>query len=301
MPRVPAPGHIRAVPSEANLMHLRGLRAGRTATRTASLHPHRPAGARFVALALLLGATSLLMSGCTLFSSPQNTFAPAGEVAHDQRNLYLITMWPAVAIMILVEGMILFLVVRFRRRKTDTALPPQVHGNNRLEIAWTVAPIILLALFVVPVISGIVDLAKRPDNAVQIDVTGVQWAWQFSYQNPNNPDGPPIAGHFGDPLHVPVGEDVFVRLHSDNVIHSFWVPKLAGKIDVIPSRTNHMWFRGDEVGTFAGQCAEFCGLSHADMRFTVVVEPRADYDAYVGGLAAAQQPAASDQLARQGD
>src|SRR5262245_49976733 len=98
---------------------------------------------RAVSRADLLRATAVLMSGCTLFDSPQNIFAPRGEVAQDQRNLFFITMWPALAIMILVEGLIVFMAIRFRRRKSDTALPPQIHGNNRLEIAWTIAPIFL--------------------------------------------------------------------------------------------------------------------------------------------------------------
>lgn len=249
------------------------------------LHP-----SRLVAFATL-AATALLFSGCGVFAGPQNTFAPVGEVARDQKNIFLFTMWPALLIFILVEGLLLYILIRFRRRKDDPGLPLQTHGNNRLEIGWTVAPVLLLAFFVPPVISGIVDLGKKPSGAIVVDVNAVQWAWFFSYPNPNG--GPPVKGPLNE-LRIPVNRDVLLYLTSGDVIHSFWAPKLAGKTDVIPGRTNHMWIRADQIGTFRGQCAEFCGLGHAGMRLTVVVQSQQDFDAWFQQQAATQgvaQPA----------
>src|SRR2546428_553921 len=111
---------------------------------------------RRLALMASLVAVAVLMSGCGYFNSPQNVFAPHGQVSQDQKDLFFLTMWPALAIMILVEGGLLYICIRYRRKKGDTGLPPQTHGNNRLEIGWTVAPIILLAFFIAPTIGGII-------------------------------------------------------------------------------------------------------------------------------------------------
>ncbi len=195
---------------------------------------------RLAALASFV-AVAFLLSGCSLFDSPQNTFAPAGDVARDQKNIFFLTMWPALAILILVEGLLLYILFRFRRKKGDTGLPEQVHGNNRLEILWTIAPVILLAFFVPPTIGGIIDLARQPKGALEVDVNGIQWAWQFNYPAA---DGGAPAQTLNE-LHIPIGRDVLFRLRSADVIHSFWMPKLAGKTDIIPGRENHMWINGD--------------------------------------------------------
>ncbi len=253
---------------------------------------------RLMVAALLLGGV-FIFSGCEIFSSPQNTFAPAGEVAEDQKNLFLITMWPALVIMIGVEFGLLYILWRFRRKKGDTGLPPQTHGNNKLEIAWTVAPMVLLAFFIAPTIGGIVDLGRTPKNSLEIEVTGQRFLWTFAYTDPNG--GPPIqAPPDESTMHIPLGRTIALKLKAIDVIHSFWVPKLAGKTDVVPGRANHMWLKGDVVGTFEGQCAEFCGTGHAAMRFRVVVQEQADFDAWLQAQAATQQ---TDQpaFAFQGD
>ena len=252
---------------------------------------------RLLVVAMLLSGV-FLFSGCGLFSGPQNVFAPSGEVARDQKNLFFLTMYPALAILILVEVGLLYICLRYRRKKNDSGLPTQVHGNNRLELMWTIAPAVLLALFIVPTIGGIVKLGRTPKDAMVIDVNGVQWAWQFSYADPAG-GTTPIMAPIGE-MHIPVNHNIEVKLHSNNVIHSFWVPKLAGKTDVIPSRENHMWFNAFEAGTYSGQCAEFCGLGHGDMRFTVVAESQEDFDAWLKGQAAAQS-GTEPLLAFQGD
>ncbi|MBI5285303.1 MAG: cytochrome c oxidase subunit II [Chloroflexi bacterium] len=251
---------------------------------------------RLAAFAALL-VVALAFSGCSIFDSPQNTFAPAGEVARDQKNIFFLTMWPALAILALVEGLLLFILFRFRHREGDDGLPQQVHGNNKLEIAWTIAPVLLLAFFVPPTIGGIVNLGRTPKDAVVVDVNGLQWKWLFEY--PAADGGTPVQS--ADELHIPINKNVTFRLHSADVIHSFWVPKLAGKTDVIPGRQNHMWIKGTEIGTYSGQCAEFCGLDHARMRFTVVVESEEDYQSWLKQQAAAQGGSGQPALARTED
>jgi cytochrome c oxidase subunit 2 len=221
----------------------------------------------------------MLLSSCALFSSPQNTFAPAGEVAKDQKNLFLFTMWPALLILVLVEGLLLYILIRFRRRKGDTSLPVQTHGNNTLEIGWTIAPVLLLAFFIPPTVSGIVDLGKTPKDAMHVAVIGHQWFWEFGYDNPDG--GAPIQAQPFNELHIPVNRDIGFTLTSTDVIHSFWMPKLAGKTDVIPGRENHMWIKATKEGTYDGQCAEFCGLDHAIMRFKIVVQSQQEFDAWL--------------------
>lgn len=239
----------------------------------------------------LLGGLAFLFSGCSVFSSPQNTFAPAGEVAKDQRWLFMLTMWFALGIMIFVEVGLLVMMIVFRKRKGHEALPKQVHGNNFLEISWTILPAVLLLAFVPAVVAGIVNLGDRPKDAVVIEVNAFRYGWFFGYPAPDGSLVEGDASTAADPgpgLYVPVGKKVELRLHSADVIHSFWVPKLAGKTDVMPGRTNHMWIKGDVLGDYAAQCAEFCGLSHAYMRFHVKVVTQAEYDAYVQGLVSAR-------------
>jgi cytochrome c oxidase subunit 2 len=210
---------------------------------------------RVLLLASLL-SVAVLLSGCSYFDSPQNVFAPHGQVAQDQKNLFFLTMWPALAVLALVEFGLLYIAIRFRHKKGDDGLPVQTHGNN--------------TLFAYPVAGG----------------------------------GAPVQGTVGE-LHIPVNKTIDIRLKSgtgtNDVIHSFWVPKLAGKTDVIPGRANHMWIKGTDIGTYQGQCAEFCGVGHAEMRFKVVVESQADFDAFLKQQAAAQQGQDQPALALHGE
>ena len=252
---------------------------------------------RLALVASLLPAM-LFFSACDVFSSPQNTFSPTGTVAAKQKYIFMITMWPAIAILLGVELGLLFILIKFRRKKSDPGLPKQIHGNNRLEIAWTIAPILLLAMFVPAVVGGVIDLGRTPKDAVVVNVSGIQWAWQFSYPDPSG--GAAVVAPINE-MHIPAGKDIEIKLHSNDVIHSFWVPKLAGKTDVMPGRLNHMWLRGSDIGDYAGQCAEFCGLDHAKMRFHVIVESQADFDAWLKAQAAAQHSGDPTQFALHGE
>jgi cytochrome c oxidase subunit 2 len=254
---------------------------------------HKSFWTRLLTATLLL-AVLLLVLGCNN-SDPQNTFSPAGDVAERQRDLFNIVLWPAVGVLVLVETLLIYAVVRFRRKKDDE-LPAQVHGNSRLELGWTIAPAVLLLALTVPTLSAIWDLGRAPAaDALQVNVTGIQWRWQFEYSDIKDSQGKPLQVF--DELHIPVDKEIGAHLQSLDVIHSFWVPKLAGKLDVMPGRDNRMWFNATKPGSYSGQCAEFCGLGHADMRLTVVAESAEDFQAWVddqlkgGGSAGATQGA----------
>lgn len=215
-----------------------------------------------------LGALALLLTGCGV-DVPQNTFAPEGDVAREQRDLFYLVMWPAIAIFVVVEGVLLIAILRFRRRG-DERLPKQVHGNTRLEVAWTLAPAALMLGLVAPMVVSIADLARDPDaDAMPVNVIGQRFSWSFEYPGLEDAEGEPLFT-LGE-LHIPVDTQIAATLESVDVIHSFWVPRLAGKLDVVPGRANRMWFNATEPGAYSGQCAEFCGLEHYKMRLCIIV------------------------------
>ena len=226
-------------------------------------------------------AAILLLIGCTP-SHPQSTFDPAGPIADKQADLFILIFWVAVGVFVVVEGILLYAMIRFRRRQGDTRIPEQTHGNTPLEIGWTIAPAIVLAVIAVPTVIYIFDIDAEPpdEGSLVLNVTGHQWWWEFEY--------PQLNIVTANELHVPVDTDIKVFLRSDDVIHSFWIPKLAGKQDVVPANTNFLKFTAgssyidDELpATFWGQCAELCGVAHAHMRFQVVVDSQEGFDAWV--------------------
>ena len=235
---------------------------------------------RAVYAALLLGLLALLLSGCDT-DTPQNTFAADGEVARDQRDLFYLAMWPAIGVMILVELGLVVILLRFRRRRDDE-VPAQVHGNTRLELAWTIAPALLLLVLAVPMMSVLFKLGDDPgDEAFTINVEGHQWLWLFQYPDVIGPDGQPLKSAPGDPLVFPAGRKIRFNVTSVDVIHSFWIPRLGGKLDAVPTRNNRFWLKADEPGSWSGQCAEFCGKDHALMKLVAEALSQQDFDAWV--------------------
>lgn len=235
---------------------------------------------RVVLATLLLAVLALLLSGCET-DTPQNTFAADGEVARDQRDLFYYAMWPAIAVMIFVEMGLVVILLRFRRRSPDE-VPTQVHGNTRLELAWTIAPALLLLALAVPMMSILFKLGDNPGgDTFTVNVRGVQWLWLFEYPDVEGPDGQPLQSVPGDPLVFPAGEKILFHLTSQDVIHSFWIPRLGGKLDVVPGKTNTFWLKADEPGSWSGQCAEFCGLNHADMKLVAQAMGEEDFNAWV--------------------
>ena len=196
------------------------------------------------------------------------------------------------AVFVVVEGALVYILIRYRRRRGD-GLPAQTHGHTGLEIAWSIAPAILIvvvAVITVPAIFQDAQASKYGDLKVQ--ATGHQWWFEFVY--------PDLGVVTANELHLPVDKSTEIQLQSEDVLHSFWVPRLRGKLDMVPGRTNKFVIRPEVPGTFRGQCAEFCGTAHALMKFTVVVESQADFDVWVKNQLADRTTPASKQ-ARTGE
>jgi cytochrome c oxidase subunit 2 len=230
---------------------------------------------RGLAGAALAAVVLLVLSACGT-DHPQTTIAQDGEANRRIWDVYYILWIGAAVVFVLVEGLLVFAIIRGRRRpRTVHGRPVPVHGNSTLEVVWTIIPAIVLVGIGIPTLQILADLHERPDdpNTIHVEVIARQFAFEFRY---------PELGiqSFGE-MHIPTQTMIDLDLKSDDVIHSFWVPRLAGKTDHIPGRTNEMWLTADKPGEYAGQCAEFCGLGHAQMRFKVVAHDQADYDAWV--------------------
>lgn len=232
-------------------------------------------------IALLL-TVPLVLAACSN-DNGQNSLSPKGANAKDIANLINPIWVIAIVIGIAICLATVFVAIRYRD-KDGSRNPKQTHGNSVLEIGWTILPVLLLAAVAVPTVSLIFKLADTPprDEALQITVVGKQWWWEFQYRA-NQPNfGVDKKVVTSTMLHVPVGAKFTMHEVSDNVIHSFWVPELSGKRDVIPGRTNTLTITASEKpGTYRGACAEYCGLSHANMKFWVKVDSKADYAKWI--------------------
>ena len=213
----------------------------------------------------------LLLAGCA--PHPQSTLSPQSDYASNIQNLFMFTVWVSLVVFAVVVSALLYAAVRFRG-KTGDPRPRLLPGNRALEIAWTAAPALILTAIAVPTVGLIFQSGgPAPATALQVTAIGHQWWFEFQY-----PDQKIVTA---DEMHIPVGQPVNIALKSADVIHSLWVPELAGKRDMIPNHTNYLWFTPEQTGTYPGQCAEFCGIQHANMRFSVVVETPADFAAWV--------------------
>ena len=242
----------------------------------------RSGGARRVApLAAVALLTLGVLAGCG-GNQPYSTIAPQTSKADDIQFLYAMTFWLALVVFIAVQAAIVYTVIRFRRK--DDHLPVQVHGSKRLEMAWTIAPAVVLLLVFIPTAQVIYKHANAVESAnFRVDVVGKQWWWEISYPDIPANEADAAAGPLitANEVILPLGADVVFDLQTNNVIHSFWVPQLSGKLDLIPGHENLMEFKATTLGDFYGECAEYCGASHAWMRFKVKVVPQADFDAWV--------------------
>jgi cytochrome c oxidase subunit 2 len=211
---------------------------------------------------------------------------PVTDRAHATRQLYDIVFYIAVVIFLAVEGLIIFTALRYRRKPGDDELPPQTHGNNLVEVIWTVIPTaIVLFLFVMSWQTLNVVDAVTPSQ-VHVRAVAARFQWSFEYldgpgDNANVVFKQVIPGGDAGGLVLPVGEPVHIDLRSPDVIHAFYVPKFLFKKDVVPGRNNNFDFTIEEPGTYHGQCAELCGAGHAAMVFDVHAVSRADYDTWL--------------------
>ena len=230
-----------------------------------------------------LAAVPLLFLVSCAENAPQDFLEPEGPIARQIDNLQKPVFLVAGVIFVLVEGLAVWFVLRYRHRD-DSPEPVQIHGNTRLEVAWTLIPALILLVIAVPTIRTIFDLGEESKNALNVTVIGHQFWWEYRYDD--------LGVVTANELVIPVGQDVELDLESIDVIHSFWVPKLAGKTDVIPGRENHMRIVAEEPGTYLGQCVEYCGTSHANMRLRAVAKSRDDFNRWVQNeRALAREPA----------
>jgi cytochrome c oxidase subunit 2 len=227
--------------------------------------------------AALLVPLALVLTSCA-DKAPLTTLEPKGPEARSIDRLWDPVFGIAIVVFFAVQLGVLFLAWRFRKRKDDDgSLPPQVHGNFRLEIGWTILPAVLLAFVGGASVLTLLDLDDRPADAQQVTVIGQQWWWEYRYDVDS--DGTDDIVTAND-LVIPAGEPITLSITSRDVIHSFWIPGLNGKRDAVPGRVHPLLIQADEPGIYRGQCTEFCGLSHAYMRMRVVALAPDDYAAW---------------------
>jgi cytochrome c oxidase subunit 2 len=240
-------------------------------------------GKRWVGPAVILGLSSLLLAACSAEDNGQNSLKPEGPQAEKIDRLFIPVFWVSVVIGVLVLGAVVVFALRFRYRSGKNENPKQIHGSTPLEIGWTIVPALILAVVAVPTVITIFDLNKEPTgDVVNVTAVGKQWWWEFKY-----PEQDVVTAN---ELVIPAGRPVKVNLtacddslpNKCNVIHSFWVPELNGKRDVVPGRKTFTTIEADKPGTYLGQCAEYCGLSHANMRFRVIAKEPRDFDRWIG-------------------
>lgn len=199
---------------------------------------------------------------------------PASPGASHTLTAYYVVLAFTSVIFVLVEGLLVVFVIKYRRRGRARAVEgAQVHGHTRLELIWTVIPVVILAVIGTVVFLELPDIRSAPAaaNPIRITVVGHQYYWQFNYPN---------GAHSINTLHAPVDRVVDLTVLSPDVIHSWWIPALGGKIQAIPGRVNHTWFQADP-GSYEGQCAQLCGVFHASMTANVVAQSEAAYRRFI--------------------
>jgi cytochrome c oxidase subunit II len=228
---------------------------------------------------LPLIASAWLLAACA--SGSPTFLRPMGPVAERQAALFWQLMILSVIVFVVVWGLLIYIIVRFRHPRPPEDVPEQTYRNYLLEGAWTVIPagmVFLVLIWTLRTMQAIHMPAPQPQDT-QLHVTGKHWWFEFEY--------PQYGIVTANELHAPVNSNVQIQLVAPDVIHSFWIPQLAGKTDLIPGTVNTMWFRATSTGRFHGQCAEFCGIDHAYMRISSVIDTPEDFQTWV---TAQQQP-----------
>ena len=220
-----------------------------------------------VPLVVLLLSCAAMLSGCT--NLPATTLFTYGDHATRILDLLMPVFWMAVGVFVVVQGALVYTVIRFRSKQANAPVPAQIHGNTNIEIMWTIAPAIILLVIAVMTFRTQAANSYQPPEAMKIRAIGHQWWFEFQYD-----DGTIVTAN---DLYIPVGQSVQIQLEAADVMHNFWIPKLAGKTYMIPGKTNYLAFKATEAGIFRGFCAEFCGESHGNMHFRVIALDAADF------------------------
>jgi cytochrome c oxidase subunit 2 len=224
-------------------------------------------------------------------------FRPLSQPAQQIKDLSILVLAICGTIFVVVAGLLTYAIVRFRHRAGDEATePPQVYGSNQIELAWTILPLLIVFVLILVTSRTIADIQNRkpPPTAIPATVIGHQWWWEIRY--------PELGIVTANELHVPASDGrgsrpTFLKLQSADVAHSFWVPQLSGKTDLIPNRENLMWIEPTKPGTYPGNCAEYCGTQHARMLIRVIVDAPDEFARWVNEQ---QQPAAAETTAPEG-
>ena len=220
-------------------------------------------------------ALALSIAACS-GAHPNTTFSPHSDFGRDIDALWNRLLFLGTLVFVLVEGALIFVVIRYRHRDSNEK-PPQTHGSTKLEILWTLIPAVILVFIAIPTVRTIFKTqAPAPAGSLQIEVIGHQWWWEFKY--------PQYGVVTANEVYLPTGRTVNFTLHSADVIHSFWAPQLGGKRDVVTNRTNFLWYTPDsslETTVWNGFCAEYCGTSHANMRFRVFTVKPSEFASWV--------------------
>ena len=224
---------------------------------------------------------TLLFADTAIAQSPTSIFAPAATPAHSIFGLSMLVLSVTLGIFLVVSGLLLYALIRYRHRPENAGSEPaQIYGSNQIEMSWTVIPIlivVMLFLSTTRVILGTQAIPK-PDNAMNVTVVGHQFWWEYRY---------PASGVVtANELHIPISdpshpEPTYLRMSSADVDHSFWVPRLAGKTDLIPNKVNTMWLDPQQAGLYLGQCAQYCGTQHGKMLLRVYAQSPADFAAWI--------------------
>ena len=224
---------------------------------------------------MLAAVTLLVLAACSGGNYPNSTFLPTTDNNRDVTALWNRMMFWGTAVFVIVETILVYTIIKYRRRPGGPA-PRHVHGNTLMEITWTLAPALILVLIAVPTVRTIFKTqAKAPSNALQVEVIDHQWWWEFRY--------PELGIVTANEVYVPVGRTVSFELTTKDVLHSFWIPQMGGKRDLITNKTNYLWFTpSDTLETMAwnGFCTEYCGASHANMRIRLYTVQPAEFEAW---------------------
>ncbi|HVX40963.1 MAG TPA: cytochrome c oxidase subunit II, partial [Gemmatimonadaceae bacterium] len=233
----------------------------------------RRPGTRKAGAAALTVALAVLLAACGQ-NHPDSIFHRRTDFNRDVEFLFKILIWAGTIVFVFVEAILVWTLIKFRKRPGQ-AEPKHVHGNTAMEITWTVTPLVILILIAIPTVRTIFRTqAKARSDALQVEVIGHQWWWEFRY--------PQYNVVTANELYLPIGRTVNFTLKTQDVIHSFWVPALAGKRDLVSNHTNYLWYTPDSTtpNVFNGACVEYCGENHANMRFKAFTVTQADFESW---------------------
>lgn len=233
-------------------------------------------------LLLVVALLALALSGCSGHPS-LNALDPKGESGEKSLDLVILSFTVMMGVFTVVIFIFITVLIKFRKRKDKDVMPKQVHGSTLMEFLWTIIPIALLTTLAVPTVRYTLELDKEPkgNDVVKINVTGHQYWWEFEY--------PEEGFTTAQEMVIPTGKKVLLTIKGEDVVHSFWVPALSGKMDVIPGKVNTMWLDAKKPGFYQGKCAELCGAGHALMDFRVYAKTEAEYEKWVAQMKAPQQ------------